>query len=64
MNLAEYAEKKKPETLQEKFAVLGAWFRHHRQLEEITVEHVFTCFHLLVVCVKQNADYRGRAGHA
>lgn len=46
-SLEDYAKEKMPETTQDKFVVIGAWFLNHRKLEEITVDHIFTCFPLL-----------------
>ena len=47
MPLDKYCQQKAPDSMFEKFAVIGGWFKLHRSVEEITVDHIFTCFPLV-----------------
>jgi hypothetical protein len=47
VSLEDFCQEKAAKTLSEKYLTIAAWFKHHRQTEEITVDHVFTCFGVL-----------------
>jgi hypothetical protein len=39
-----YAEEKSPSTITDKCLVVAEWCKRHRGLDEISADHVFTCF--------------------
>lgn len=43
----DFAAEKKPESISDKCLVAVAWFKNHGGLEEVTANHVFTCFKLM-----------------
>lgn len=47
VSLADYVKEKKPKNATEKYLVVGGWFKHHRKRDEISVDHMFTCFSVM-----------------
>ena len=45
--LEEFVKQKNPVEIPDKYAVIATWFKEHRQLDEITADHIFTAFKLL-----------------
>jgi hypothetical protein len=43
-SFASFAEIKKPTSDMMRFLVVAAWFKQHRQIDAITVDHVYTCY--------------------
>lgn len=39
-----FAASKKPKNLQDRYLIAAAWYRLHRNMDAITMHHVYTCF--------------------
>jgi hypothetical protein len=39
-----YAKEKNPQTDTDKYLTVAAWFKDHRNIDAVTVDHVYTCF--------------------
>lgn len=46
-SLASFAAKYDPKSHHHRYLVIAAWLHQHRQLEVITVDHVYTCYRSL-----------------
>jgi hypothetical protein len=40
----DFAAEKKPESVPDRYLVVAAWFKKHRGIEAISMDHVYTCF--------------------
>lgn len=47
MPLKTFAEQKSPSETLDRYAVIAAWFKAHRNLDEVTADHMYTCFKFL-----------------
>jgi hypothetical protein len=45
--LKQFVEQKSPKELLEKYTVIAAWFKTHRKLDDVTADHIYTCFKFL-----------------
>ena len=43
-SFADFVEQKKPTNHQKRFLVVAAWFKQHRGMDAITMDHVYTCY--------------------
>jgi uncharacterized protein YjhX (UPF0386 family) len=41
---AQFAGEKKPSTHLTRFLTVAAWFKEHRQVDAVTMNHVYTCY--------------------
>jgi hypothetical protein len=46
-SLASYAQKTNPKSHAKRFLVVAAWFKEHREIDAISVDHVYTCYRAL-----------------
>jgi hypothetical protein len=43
----QYYKQKQPDSHAKRYLVIAAWLKEHRQLQEITSDHIYTCYQLL-----------------
>jgi hypothetical protein len=43
-SLADFLNEKNPDSYNSKYLAVAAWFKEHRKIDTISVDHVFTCF--------------------
>jgi hypothetical protein len=44
VSFPQFAASKRPKTLQDRYLIAAAWYRLHRDMDAITMHHVYTCF--------------------
>jgi hypothetical protein len=47
VSLADYTQGKTPTSDRKKFLLIAAWFKNHRQLDVVTVDHIYTAYRWL-----------------
>ena len=47
VQLADFVQEKNPDVDMDKYAVIAAWYKHHFNTEEITIDHIFTAYKAL-----------------
>ncbi|MBM6593085.1 hypothetical protein [Microvirga pudoricolor] len=47
VSLATFAQKASPKSHAKRFLLIAAWFKEHRDVDTITVDHVYTCYRAL-----------------
>ena len=45
--LKEFCDGKKPDTELKKYLVIAAWLKEHLKVEEVTIDHIYTCYRAL-----------------
>ena len=46
-SFVDFANEKNPSSTAEKYLVAAAWFKQHRDIDAISMDHVYTCFRLM-----------------
>lgn len=57
-----YHQEKNPTGHTKRYLVIAAWFKLHRQLDEIDIDHIYTCYRLLKQNVVEDVGSSFRAG--
>ena len=59
-----YHQEKNPSNHSKRYLVIAAWFKLHRQIDEIGVDHIYTCYRLMNQNVVDDVGSIFRAGKA
>lgn len=47
VSLVSFAQKASPKSDRKRYLVIAAWFKHHRGIDAITANHIYTCYRAL-----------------